>query len=338
MKKAARRLAGALAGRAVGADALARWARARGYRGLALNYHVMHAASMEAHVAILESLFEIVGADELLARARAPERRGGRMPIALTFDDGKRSHLTEVVPVLERRGVGATFFVTSEPSRTGGLHWFDLARRIEKARRDREAAGARQEASGRDAPGCDLSSFNIRRALKRTDAAHRDEALAAMAAELGIETAPRDDDERPLTPAEVGEMARRGFTIGSHSATHPILTEETPERVRREIEDSRTAIAAWIGEPVRHFAYPNGNASDATEALTRGAGYDAAWTTLQLWIGAGENEHRLPRVQIFERYDRGEIALKAVLSTMPVLPNADGTGYAYRDSRSGRPC
>ena len=330
MKKAARRLAGAIAARTVGADGLARWARSRGYRGLALNYHVMHAASMEAHVVILESLFEIVSADDLLARARAPQARKGPVPVALTFDDGKRSNLTEVVPVLERRGHSATFFVTSEPSRTGGLHWFDLARKIEKTRRDREAAGA-----GEDASAPDLARFNIRRALKRTDAAHRDETLAAIAAELGIDTTPRDDDERPLTPAEVGELARRGFTVGSHSATHPILTEETPERVRREIEESRRLIGEWIGQPVRHFAYPNGNASDATEALTRGAGYEAAWTTLQLWVGAHENEHRLPRVQIFEGYDRGEIALKAVLSTMPVLPNADGTGYAYRESGHG---
>ncbi len=323
MRKAARRLAGALAGRVVGADGLARWARSRGFRGLALNYHVMHASSMETHLDILESLFDIVSVDELLVRARAPRQARGRMPVALTFDDGKRSNLTEVIPVLERRGRHATFFITSEPSRTGGLHWFDLARRIEKARRDRESAGA------------DLARFNVRRALKRTDAAHRNEALVSMAAELGIDAVPRDDDERPLSSAEVAEVARRGFTVGSHSATHPILTEETEERVRAEIEQSRRTIGEWIGAPVRHFAYPNGNASDLTEAITRGAGYEAAWTTLQLWVAAGENEHRLPRVQFFERYDRGEIALKTALSTMRVLPNADGTGYAYRDARRG---
>jgi len=331
MKKAARRLAGALAGRTVGADWLARWARSRGHRGLALTYHVMHAPAMEAHLDILEALFEIVSADELLARARAPRSTHGRMPVALTFDDGKRSHLTEVIPVLERRGRHATFFVTSEMSRTGGLHWFDFARRIERARRDREAAGA------------DPARFNVRRELKRTDAAHRDEALAAMAAELGVDATPRDDDERPLSPAEIGELARRGFTVGSHSATHPILTEESEARARREIEGSRAAIAEWIRQPVRHFAYPNGNASDATEAITRGAGYEAAWTSLQLWISTRENEHRLPRVEIAERYDRGEIALKVVLSTMPLLPNTDGTGYAYRRARrpggapAGRP-
>jgi peptidoglycan/xylan/chitin deacetylase (PgdA/CDA1 family) len=320
MRKAARRLAAALAGRAVSGEGLARWSRSRGYRGLALNYHVMHRAAMEAHLDALEELFDIVSADELLARSRSPQPPRGRMPVTLTFDDGKRSHLTEVVPVLERRGRHATFFITSEPSRTGALHWFDLARRIERTRRDRESVGA------------DLVRFNVRRALKRTDAARRNELLASMAAELGIDDVPGDDDERPLSPAEVAEIAHRGFAIGSHSRTHPILTEETEGRARMEIEESRRTIGEWIGGPVRHFAYPNGNASDVTEAITRRAGYEAAWTTLQLWVAAGENEHRLPRVQIFERYSRGEIALKAVLATMPLLPNADGTGYAYRDS------
>ncbi|MBP5232169.1 MAG: polysaccharide deacetylase family protein, partial [Planctomycetes bacterium] len=35
----------------------------------------------------------------------------GRRRVALTFDDACLSHLTQVVPVLERHGFGATFYV-----------------------------------------------------------------------------------------------------------------------------------------------------------------------------------------------------------------------------------
>jgi peptidoglycan/xylan/chitin deacetylase (PgdA/CDA1 family) len=235
------------------------------------------------------------------------------MPVVLTFDDGKRTHLTEVAPLLARRGAHATFFVTSEPSRTGTIHWFDLAKRIE-----RTAGIPRRE---------------LRRSLKQADSAHRDEVLANLAREHGVDTAPQDDDERPLTPAEVGSLARMGFTIGSHSATHPILTEEGEERIWREVDGSRRTISGWIGAPVRHFAYPNGNASKATEVHTRRAGYETAWTTVQLWVAARQDDHRLPRLQIFPWYDRGQIALKAGLALLSLLPSADGTGYAYRSER-----
>ena len=81
---------------------------------------------------------------------------------------------------------------------------------------------------------------------------------------------------------------------------------------------------------MRHFGYPNGNATEETEAATRKAGYTTAWTTTPLWLSGRENPHRLPRVQMFEHYDRGELVLKSVLATAGVLPNGDGTGRAYR--------
>jgi peptidoglycan/xylan/chitin deacetylase (PgdA/CDA1 family) len=112
--------------------------------------------------------------------------------------------------------------------------------------------------------------------------------------------------------------------------THPILTEEKEARARHEVAESRRVIGGWIGEPVRHFAYPNGNASDVTEILTRRAGYETAWTTVPLWVRARQNEHRLPRVQIFGHHDPGEVILKIVLAMMGLLRNPDGTGMAYR--------
>lgn len=318
MRRLMRRLGGAAAARIVDAPLLRRLAAARRLRGVVLNYHVMHADSIAAHLDVLDALFDIVPIEGLLAPDRPPvDGAGGRVRAVLTFDDGKRSNGTEVAPALRRRGIPATFFVTSEPCRTGGLHWFDLARRIERARREREA-------EAEDVPPLDV------RACKRSDAARRDALLGELADRMGVDTRPRDDDDRPLSPEEVGALARDGFEIGSHSATHAILTLESEERVWRELVESKRRIGEWIGAEVRHFAYPNGNASDATEALTRRAGYVSAWTAVQRWVGERENEHRLPRIQIHERYNREEIALKVALGILGMLPNADGTDYAFR--------
>lgn len=346
----ARRTAGWIAGHTLGARRLAQLGRGFGLRGIVLNYHIMRSASMRSHLDVLQDLFDLLPLDEVLERASRAPAPGSRIPAALTFDDGKRSHLTEVAPVLRERGVPGAFFVTAGPSTSDGLHWFDLA---ERARRAFDALLADPEAGERATLRAGLierfgSILRLRSAggagtpevdfdrWKRMDAAARDASVGALAEALGVSPRPQDDDERALTPAEVGELARQGFLVGSHSVTHPILTLESPERVHREVAGSRASISEWIGTPVRHFCYPNGNASDETEAATRRAGYDAAWVTDPLWLDGSENRHRLPRVQIFEHYDRNEIALKVALSVARVLPNPDGTGRAYRAQRAGR--
>ena len=346
----ARRSAVQIAGRALGDRTLSQLARARGVRGIVLNYHIMRADSLRAHLDVLTDLFEIVPLDELMLRCREDGPPRGRVPAALTFDDGKRSHLTEVAPVLQERGLHASFFVTSDHCDRGTIHWFDLLDRIQgefdefMAGGDGPAAGdpvfrgalkeelrevVRERAAPRRSGAAPVLELDRNR-LKLLEAARRDAILVELATQLGIDLAPSNDDERCLTPDEVAELARQGFTVGSHSATHPVLTREGLDRVWHEVADSQSRIREWIGAPVRHFCYPNGNASAETEALTRKAGYEAAWTTVPLWMGARENPHRLPRVQVFEHYDRGELCLKAALATVGALPNPDGTGRAYR--------
>lgn len=308
----------------------------RGGRALILNYHVMRAEQMREHLDFLDDFFELVPLDEALSRAQKDVRPGKRLPAALTFDDGKRSHMTEAAEVLRARGVHATFFVTAQHSERDTLHWFDLADRVGRAiAKQPDAAGALAQAD--DLAGLSLIERDpaggfrfFERPLKTMPAAQRDAVLDRLALALDVDPTPQDDDERALTPDEVGRLHRMGFGVGSHSATHPILTLESEERCIAEIEGSRRTIEAWIGEPVRHFCYPNGNSNALTRTLTRRAGYEAAWTTVPLWAGAGDDLHRLPRVQIYPHYDRDETLLKAAMATFALLPNPDGTGREYR--------
>src|SRR5262249_10503877 len=99
--------------------------------GLVLNYHIMRTPTMQTHLSILQELFAVVPLAEIVERARRDDRASGKLPVALTFDDGKRSHLTEIVPALRKAALHATLFVPSEPCATGCAHWFDLAHRIQ---------------------------------------------------------------------------------------------------------------------------------------------------------------------------------------------------------------
>jgi peptidoglycan/xylan/chitin deacetylase (PgdA/CDA1 family) len=336
----ARRLAERITHGLVSEGALARLAAARGARGLAITFHTVPPDALALQLDVLARFFEFAGTAELVARAGAPGPAPRRLPVALSFDDGKRSNLTGASEVLRGRGVPATFFVTTEPAKSGGLHWFDLAARI---RRELERRGAfdRPEGGALVAPlvalgrrsGAAPQEVRSLRVLKRTDARERGEILERLAAELGVDRAPENDDERSLSPEEVAELARRGFRVGSHTCSHPILTREPAERMRAETLESRRVLAEWVGAPIDEFAYPNGNASDATERFTREAGYSLAWTTRPQFLAAAENPHRLPRIEIVPEYGPAEIVFKLVVGLLGGLPNPDGSGRAYRRER-----
>jgi len=58
-----------------------------------------------------------------------------------------------------------------------------------------------------------------------------------------------------LNAAQLRALHAAGWDIGSHSATHADLTAHH-DRVRPEVLDSRLALEAVLGAPVRLFAYP----------------------------------------------------------------------------------
>src|SRR5207245_8759834 len=88
-----------------------------------------------------------------------------------------------------------------------------------------------------------------------------------------------------LTWDQLRQLAKDGLTLGSHTQTHPIMTQVTPERMREEIRASQEDLKREIGTAVPIFCYPNGNHNDTVMAVLRDEGILLAFTTL-----SGENK------------------------------------------------
>lgn len=63
---------------------------------------------------------------------------------------------------------------------------------------------------------------------------------------------------RHLSPAELRALHRAGWQIGSHSLTHPDLTQLSPPALRRELEESKARLEDLLGQEVEAFCYPFG--------------------------------------------------------------------------------
>lgn len=58
---------------------------------------------------------------------------------------------------------------------------------------------------------------------------------------------------------EIKELSEYGIEFGSHTRTHPNLTEISPEEFETEIVESKTEIENKLGKEVTTFAYPFGS-------------------------------------------------------------------------------
>jgi len=76
---------------------------------------------------------------------------------------------------------------------------------------------------------------------------------------------------------ELRALAEDGVEIGSHTASHPRLTQLGDSELHRELSKSRERIADEVGRPCRYLAYPYGDEDRRVRAAARGAGYAAAF-------------------------------------------------------------
>jgi peptidoglycan/xylan/chitin deacetylase (PgdA/CDA1 family) len=71
-----------------------------------------------------------------------------------------------------------------------------------------------------------------------------------------------------MTWDNLREMRAARMTIGGHTVTHPVFTQTSSERRRQEILGCGRRLAEMLGEPMRYFSYPIGDAR-AIDAVTR---------------------------------------------------------------------
>jgi len=76
---------------------------------------------------------------------------------------------------------------------------------------------------------------------------------------------------------QLKEMLAAGMSIGSHSRSHPYLTQVSSEdALWREINESKKILEEKLGVPIHEFAYPFGVYNDKIVAMTKKAGYRSA--------------------------------------------------------------
>ncbi len=117
-----------------------------------------------------------------------------------------------------------------------------------------------------------------------------------------------DGSELSLSWEQLHTLLKMNWEIGSHTATHPVLTSLPLGEAKKEIEDSKCLLELKLGTPVESFCYPKSQASVELAALVQGAGYRCAVKSGTPLPQAGF--YALPRVAVYGDDSMASFAVK----------------------------
>jgi peptidoglycan/xylan/chitin deacetylase (PgdA/CDA1 family) len=240
--------------------------------------------------------------DELSSTTPEALHSNGRKGLAaITIDDGYRDAFEIAYPLLRRRGLPATLYVVSEFLNHRIWIWTDKARYLcAQAQRQRTAVqidGRQLQIEIDDQASRRRAALLLNDRLKTLADGEKEEALRVLAKTLGVETpALPPDAYRSVTWEQTKELDRNNIEIGSHTRTHPILTNITEHQLRNELLGSRLELEEALNRPVEQFCYPNGDQNERVHTEVARAGYRVAVTTVSGLTRKGDDPLRLNRI------------------------------------------
>jgi peptidoglycan/xylan/chitin deacetylase (PgdA/CDA1 family) len=236
--------------------------------------------------------YDIIPIDAMAERIRNP--LPGKPFVVLTFDDGYRDNAEFALPILRRQAAPFTIFATTGFADGGApLWWLDLedavARGLPRAEGSKHSGNSKKifkSVYGKLRPKADLQ-----------------QEIARLATAADIDGLARTrrlclhwDDLRALAADPL-------CTIGAHTLTHPLLGTQDEQTALREMAQSKAILEDKLQLPVRHIAYPVGDAlaAGAREfALAGELGFETGVTTRPgvIFPEHGDHLHALPRLSV----------------------------------------
>lgn len=258
--------------------------------------HESTTATFDAQLSLLKSVFNVLPLAEAVARLKTgmlPERA-----VCISFDDGYADNVTQALPILQKHGLHATFFIATAYL-NGGRMFNDTV--IEAVRRSRgNEIDLGQFGLGR----CNLSSPKAKREVilsilpkvKYLPLNERESVVAELTRLICDTPLP---DDLMMTTKQLKELHASGMGIGGHTSRHSILAKLDDSAVFKEIAEGKEFLEATLKDKISLFAYPNGKPGadylPEQASIVRKLGFSAALSTQQGSATASSDIFQLPR-------------------------------------------
>jgi peptidoglycan/xylan/chitin deacetylase (PgdA/CDA1 family) len=199
-----------------------------------------------------------------------------RGAVWISFDDGWKENIDNVVPVITKYDIPATFFISTEPVENSGLFWFSLIKRFSSF-----------------FPGEYKDNAKKIWMIKENK---RKEIVEDLVRKVS-----QSVNRQAMTIREVQELSRLPqVTIGSHTVHHVITYNCTPDEFEGEIMESKRILENWINKSVSHFSYPKGCFDGREYEILKNNGFVLAVTNEPRLISIDDDPYLIPRSCIMD--------------------------------------
>ena len=233
--------------------------------------------------------------------------------VLLTCDDGLRSSLFEMVPILQESDLECLFFVTGASlCPTPTMLWYEelylmFLAAPESFTLELPEIGLHAKVSQQEKR---TSWWEIVTKLSHYDLNRRRTLLARIRMQLGFseqwDAEYRDDPVLSrrflmLNLAELHQLREAGMSIGAHTLSHPMLSQSSPDVAWSEISECKQNLELALEQEMWALAYPFGNSSSVTSReleMAKRAGFKAAFLNAGAAFRRQTLKFALPRIHI----------------------------------------
>lgn len=107
-----------------------------------------------------------------------------------------------------------------------------------------------------------------------------------------------ENNSELLTIKDIKNLIRSGWEIGSHSATHQLLTGLKESELKKEVFESKKTLEKSLSTKIKYFAYPKGRYSKQVLSLVKKANYKLALSMDDDLISKYSDTFKIPRVGV----------------------------------------
>lgn len=213
--------------------------------------------------------YRFISSEELLDLLQ--NQKATKDLVWLSFDDGWKGNVFNVVPVLNEYNIPATFFVSTGQIEKG-YFWFEFAKR------------------NRDRFPNSISS------LWKISNAERLSQLDAVESKIDRRIA-----KHTLSTSDIQQLSTNPLiTFGNHTDGHAICVNCTEKELSIEIDECNRKLKDLTNETASLFAYPNGDYDSRVVDVVRKSGMVLAATIEPRSISLDDDLLRIPRAPMLD--------------------------------------
>jgi peptidoglycan/xylan/chitin deacetylase (PgdA/CDA1 family) len=241
---------------------------------------------------------------EQLAGYESENRPWPERALIITFDDGYRDNYANAFPVLREMGFSATIFLAVSHIGEARLFWWDFIAYCFKQTRLSSVTFplfSSEPLSIADARERRQVTDRVLDWIKEVPEEVKSEFVATLPANLEVRMPENLAAGMHLTWDEVREMVAGGLEFGSHTMTHPILSNVNAAQLEEEISESKKILERELERESIAFSYPVGGRTSFNEAVkdvVKKCGFRFAVSYREGVAKKTSDPYTLPRIHI----------------------------------------